>query len=526
MTFSCRRVSAVWLAAMLGPLLWGAQGPLVQKQKPIPISAERQLFIDDAMVEARFNVVRVMHRPTKTAEPVLTGDRPWENWTIYLFGSPSIHFDQATGLYRMWYTSCDVPVDHYFINYATSKDGVNWTKPILGIEDFKGSKENNIVNQGRVFWINSTVILDERETNPDRRYKSLSWDFATASGPEIVPPGHYRPSGGAEYKKGRPLGVSVAFSRDGLHWTPYAGNPVLKNTGDTHSVLGWDDKHQKYVGYFRPSYAASGGIRVIGFSTSDDFINWTPPEIILKPDTEDPISDEFYDMPVVKYQGKYIGFLWMYHNSPHPALVRSPALDNEKGSQQTLDTQLTYSHDGKQFIRVGDRQPFLPIGSPGAWDQGWATVSDMIIRDQEIWLYYSGWGARHNNDQEQMGKIVNGRRIMAAIGLAKLRLDGFVSLRAGEGEGIVQLRQVLLRDQKYLRINADASEGRLDVELLDEQLVPIPGFTRADFETWRQNFVSKAISWRGQRDLSSLQGRAVRVRIHMQNTDLYSVQFN
>src|SRR4029453_2337040 len=97
---------------------------------------------------------------------------------------------------------------------------------------------------------------------------------------------------------------------------------------------------------------------------------------------------------------------------------------------------------------------FLPIGSPGAWDQGWATVSDMIIRDQEIWIYYSGWGARHNNDQEQMGKIVNGRRIMAAIGLAKLRLDGFVSLRAGEGEGIVQLRQVLLRDQKYLRINA------------------------------------------------------------------------
>src|SRR5438309_4109958 len=40
--------------------------------------------------------------------------------------------------------------------------------------------------------------------------------------------------------------------------------------------LGWDPHYQKYIAYPRPSYAASGGIRTIGFSTSDDFIDWTP----------------------------------------------------------------------------------------------------------------------------------------------------------------------------------------------------------------------------------------------------------
>jgi hypothetical protein len=498
----------------------------VDRQKPIPISTERQLFIDDSLVEARSKVVRVMHQPVKAPEPVLVGDRSWENWTVYLFGSPSIHFDPATRLFRMWYTSCDVPVDHYFINYATSPDAVHWTKPILNLQDFKGSKANNIVNQGRVFWINSAVILDEHETDPARRYKSVSWDFAPIQGRETWPAGFYRPSGEAEYRKKRPLGVSVAFSPDGLHWEPYAGNPVLRDTGDTHSSFGWDENRKKYVGYFRPSYAASGGIRVIGFSTSDDFIHWTPPEIILKPDSQDPISDEFYDMPVVRYQGKYIGFLWMYHNSPNPALVRSPTLEHVRGSQQALDTQLTYSSDGKNFIRVGDRQPFMPVGPSGSWDQGWATVSDMLVRDREIWLYYSGWGTRHNNDQEMLGKVVGGRRIMAAVGLAKLRLDGFVSLRAGDAEGIVQLRQIALGEQRHLRVNADTRAGMLAVEILDERQDPIPGFTRGDCEVVREDALSREIRFGGGRDLSTLQGRAVRIRIYLRNGDLYSVQLN
>src|SRR5689334_15151514 len=360
------------LIGMLG-LVAAAQNPYIDRQKPITLSADRQLFIDDYLVEARSNVTRVLHQPAKEPEPVLVGDQPWENWTVDIFGIPSIHFDESQHIYRLWYTAYDTAVDQYYVCYATSTDAVHWTKPILGINEYKGSKQNNIVNPGRVHWPNSTVIIDQHESDPARRYKSVSFDYAPAKGPVTMLPGLSRPDGAAEYKKGRPAGVAEAFSPDGLHWQLYDGNPVLKDpeqAGDTHFLLGWDDNYHKYVGYFRPSYEASGGPRVIGFSTSDDFLHWTTPEIVLQPDFQDPITDEFYGMPVTKYQGKYLGFLWIYHDSPSPALVRSPNMANLKGTQQALETQLAYSEDGKHFIRVGDRQPFLPAGPENSWDRG------------------------------------------------------------------------------------------------------------------------------------------------------------
>jgi hypothetical protein len=521
--FKC---AAITFIAALFCLSLPGQSPYLERIKPVTISTDRQLFIDDIWVEAQSNVTRVMHQPVKEPAPVLVGDQPWENWAVDLFG-PSIHYDPVQEIYRMWYTAYEVSGDDYYICYATSKDARHWAKPILGIEEYRGSKQNNIVNRGRVFWPNSSVIIDEHEADPGRRYKSLSWDFAPAEGSEGVATSRQRASGAEEHKKGRPLGISVAFSRDGLHWNLYDGNPVLKDTGDTHFIIGWDENYQKYVGYFRPSYAASGGPRVIGFSTSDDFIHWAPPEIILRPDSQDPISDELYGMPVKKYEGKYIGFLWVYHNSPNPDLVPKPNIENMKGSEQTLDTQLTYSEDGKHFIRVGNRQPFLTTGPPGSSDGGMVTISDMVVHKNEIWLYYGAWGARHNgHDMELMGKVVNGHRVMAALGMARLRLDGFVSLHAGGREGIVLVRQVLLRDQKHLRVNADASHGKVTAEILDENLNPLPGFTRADSETMREDSVSKEMTWRTHSDLSTLQGRAVRIRFYLQNADLYSMQLN
>src|SRR5262249_42886099 len=153
------------------------------------------------------------------------------------------------------------------------------------------------------------------------------------------------------------------------------------------------------------------------------------------PDELDPAGDEFYHMAGHPYQGKYLGFLSVYHNSPHPTQVRKPGEEVLKGTQGAMEGQLAYSRDGRRFIRVGDRSPFLPVGSPGAWDDGRVYPAGMIVRDEEIWVYYGGWGARHTgSSQDDLGKLVVGRRRMAAIGLAKLRLDGFVSLRAGAAE--------------------------------------------------------------------------------------------
>ena len=95
--------------------------------------------------------------------------------------------------------------------------------------------------------------------------------------------------------------------------------------GDTHWVLGWDQRVQKYVGYFRPRQK----FRTIGRSESDDFLHWSTPTEILLPDGIDLHGDQFYGTHVFKDHGVYFGLLCVYHAS---SLMR--------------DVQLAFSRDG------------------------------------------------------------------------------------------------------------------------------------------------------------------------------------
>jgi hypothetical protein len=147
-------------------------------------------------------------------------------------------------------------------------------------------------------------------------------------------------------------------------------------------------------------------------------------------------------------------------------------------------------------------------------------AGDMVVHGNELWIYYGGRGVRHNGDGKLLGTVVNGHRVMGALGLAKLRLDGFVSLHAGNSEGVVLTRQIRTGDQTHLRVNA--SHGMVSTELLNDKFEPIPGFTRADAQVIREDLISKQVSWRGHSDLSSLRGKVVRIRFYLQDADLYS----
>jgi len=109
------------------------------------------------------------------------------------------------------------------------------------------------------------------------------------------------------------------------------------------------------------------------------------------------------------------------------------------------------------------------------------------------------------------------------LGLAKLRLDGFVSLHAGASEGMVLTRQIRIGDRTLVRVNADAGHGMVSTELLNDKFEPIPGFTRADAQVIEEDLTSKEVSWRGHSDLSSLRGQVIRIRFYLQDADLYSV---
>ena len=113
---------------------------------------------------------------------------------------------------------------------------------------------------------------------------------------------------------------------------------------------------------------------------------------------------------------------------------------------------------------------------------------------------------------------------MGAVGLAKLRRDGFVSLRAGSEEGVVITRQITFGSINQLVLNADASRGSIAVEILDPVLDPIAGRGRAEARPISGDALEHVVTWKDGSALSGLRGRTVRLRIWLRDADLYSLQ--
>src|SRR5262249_22709913 len=136
--------------------------------------------------------------------PVLEPERPWEGGRLYLYGS--VYADPRSRELRMWYMSCSSAAkgsDH--VLFATSTDGVRWTRPSLHITEFAGLRDNNIVYE-----IHSpSVLLDHFEKTPARRYKMLGSQKSKVKGYQ---------------------GYAAAYSHDGLHWTEHPKNPVLSSS--------------------------------------------------------------------------------------------------------------------------------------------------------------------------------------------------------------------------------------------------------------------------------------------------------
>ena len=88
--------------------------------------------------------------------------------------------------------------------YATSADGIDWHKPSLGVVEFEGSTDNNIVLAATCMMHDPAPIIDPADPDPKRRYKAVWW-------------GGRRD---ASQEDGWLLGHCVGFSADG---NPLAG---------------------------------------------------------------------------------------------------------------------------------------------------------------------------------------------------------------------------------------------------------------------------------------------------------------
>ena len=503
------------------------------------IGLEKQLFIDDRIVDDMVDVSRVLNPAQKHSDNPLLGDeRQWENattmsvLTAFYDASPD---DGGESCFRMWYTAPGG------VCYATSPDGLRWERPNLGLVDFQGSKENNLV-QGIVGPTNGIVYSPEMVGSeyPERYYKTLC-----------------REEGG----------WAVYYSGDGLRWTRREENPVLTAPllGDVCTTGKSSERFPKGMFYKQtppPKYLAFPQLRVrvgrferrcVGFSGCpmtfpETFTKWEDASLVLAPDLlDDEWADErlttasdalrfdspqehrteFLGLAGFRYAGLLLGFLWVLNVSGD----WKPSPDGDQVDQDGIaELQLVSSRDLIHWQRVGDREPLIPLGAPGTWDSAQIyTANYPCVVEDEIWIYYTGRrfgraGPRSPNPPETEEAGGHPGSQTAGTGLAKLRLDGFVSLDAGKREGTVTTRPLRFEGTELV-INAQAPGGSVVVEILAQDGGAIQGFGAVDCDAFSGDSLRHTVTWSKKPDLSALRGEPVRLRFHLNTAKLYSFVF-
>ena len=459
----------------------------------VEIGPERQLFVDDHVIDMLEKVARFVHQPAKyEGNPVVAVEKPWEQGLLVPM---SLLCDEDEKLFKYWYAVRTRDSDDRAWCYALSEDGIRFERPELGLVEFEGSTANNLI---ALKGPQGAVMKDFRDEDPQRRYKMTFFVHT---------------------------GVGVAFSPDGLQWTEYEDNPVLRPAGDGQTAAFWDERYDRYVYYGRPNGrhvkrtsalhdASAYPSRRAGRAESADFLHWTDIEEIIAPDERDGKGTDFYYMHVLRYAGCYLGLLTVYHE-----YTDDP--DPDAGFNNTLDLQLAFSRDGIKWSRVGERQVFLR-GTPGSWDEKRVYGEKALVWDDEIRIYYRGSNMPHGGITERVGTEVDGRQLVGDyLGLARLRLDGFVSLDAGAEEGVVVTRPLRFEGGSALQVNADAAQGSLEMEVVTLYGKPIEGFTRDACRTITTDDLRHQVKWDSGKTLAAVE-QPVRLRFSMRQTRLYS----
>jgi len=334
-------------------------------RSPADLSGDWHLLVDDSLVAEKHGVTRRYHAFAKDPRnPVLVADRPWEGKVIYVYGS-ALPGEDGRG-YRLWYHAWQG--GEYRNLYATSPDGVRWEKPALGLVEFQGSKDNNLLFRRTREDHLPVVLWTPDDPDPARRYKLINYDYGRTKPANLV------------------SGFWGATSADGIHWRDLPSNPVLADPGDVGNFVR-DVRARRYLGYPKV-FAPVRGFRrrAVGYTATDRFEQWPPAELILVPDqvddrwvTQDKQHTDFYGLCAFPYESGYIGLLWIFRitdgNNDGPIFV-----------------ELVSSRDGVKWHRQeGERPPLLDVGAPGAWDSGMiTTVNQPLVEGDRIRLFYGG----------------------------------------------------------------------------------------------------------------------------------------
>jgi hypothetical protein len=476
----------------------------------VALGSERHMFIDDMLISKKKNVTFRVH-PPELRKAVFQQDRPWENISEY-----SCVIDDGKD-YKMYYGNTG---KRSTVCLATSKDGVRWEKPMLGIYEFNGSKENNIVIDADG---NGSMYYDLHDPDPDRRYKYFTCEIADDK-PDTK----------------TTEGMVIHTSPDGIHFTKSEVS-LLPFNSDSQAVMFWDPYVKKYVCYFRGSLDPYGRIVVRG-ETDDPMKPWpykpsahpnyndheipfvsTELPTVLRSDENDPSGTDLYGNQVFLYPWAYkvyLAFPTCYYHYQDERTYLSPI---GPGNVGVGEVQLAVSRNGLDWTRYR-RPEYIKHGwyrddHYSYWP--WA-FQGMVRRDNRILQWVRLRTTTHGAGRFMKG----GKSQFGDVALFEQQIDRFVGAEFEYTGGTITTAPFIFEGNR-LSLNVDTGgmgEGR--VGILDADGKPIPGFQVRDCDIVNGDWFDKIVSWnRGKNDVSSLAGKTIRLQFDMRGATLFAFQF-
>ena len=438
----------------------------------IDIGSRTEMFVDDWLIDRMDGLSPQLQAPIKR-EVVLTFDKPWE-------GSAAAYVTvfRDGGKIRLYYRgNCPSDLDAQQVTcVAESTDGIHFTRPSLGLYEFQGSKENNIVFRGLLSHNFSPFLDTNPDARPEERYKAVA-GLSTRGG-----------------------GLCGLTSPDGIHWRQIGDKPLVTDGAfDSLNVAFWDGVAKCYRLYSR---YFGNGVRAIQSATSKDFVHWSAQQ---PNDYGGVPPEQFYTNATTPCPGAphiYLSFPKRFVQerkkvAEHPDIGVSDAI-------------FMSSRDGVHWDRTF-REAWV---RPGLDKLNWTDRNNMpatgIVQTspEEFSMYIS----EHYDAADNRLRRITFRR------------HGFASVHAGADGGEFVTRPLIFTG-KHLVINYSTSAaGWVQVEVRDADGEPVKGYALSDMAPLYGDELDAVVGWKTGSDLSGLIGKPVRLRFVLKDADLFALR--
>jgi len=475
--------------------------------------------------------------PVERLGCVLEPDLPSDGKRTMSFASSLVPLDD--GRWRLYYSVSDFDAKMRGMALAESEDGLTWHKPDFG--QLQGTGPSNRLRIGGLapgvenysqpqivrrddggwrmfFWVNHRPYLRYCVADSD---DGLTWEVADFERPAIYHPlelGSWIWTAGiappvVEHDSG-PNQEALAKFVPGEqavwgHLLEKLDEPALiqlkgLRANDAVYVYRDDDGHYELYAPWpmcnpegSPRRAEDDNapfmLRAMHRRTSEDGYSWSDAELLISPDEQDDLDQQFYYLAVHRQDGWHIGMLGSY-----PVTAK------------TMDIELCFSRDGRRWERP-IRTPWIPREDEE--ETGMIHAPNRVVDSGEHWLLlYTASPHRHGlrSDTER-----------ATVRAARFPKNRFLGLST-EKTGCLQTKPFVLGGTElYIDARVD---GSLRAELCDPFGTPIPGFELGKFEAVSGDNTSHPLSWDGVSPVN-YRYNAVSLKIVVERGSLFNIHW-